>query len=98
MVEKQRKEGGYYAHQHTRSAGKSAEGQPSLQWVRLLHVIPMAVLTVLLGMVFLPTALEFNNFAIVGPLFTLAAIAVLYIASMKRSRKAKKQLKAMGRL
>ncbi len=59
---------------------------------------PIAVLTVLLGMVFLPTALEFNNFAIVGPLFTLAAIAVLYIASMKRSRKAKKQLKAMGRL
>lgn len=56
---------------------------------------PMAVLTILLGMVFLPTSLKLNNFSLVGPLFVIAAIAILYIISMRGSRKAKKQLKAM---
>ena len=56
---------------------------------------PMAVVTTLLGMIFLPTAFKFNNFAIVGPLFFFAGVAVLYIVSMRHSRKAEKQLKAM---
>lgn len=55
----------------------------------------MAVVATLLGMIFLPTALKFNNFALVGPLFFFAGVAVLYIVSMRHSRKAKKQLKAM---